>query len=120
MEMLEDAKSKPETSQLGTEGFELAQYVFDLNFAKQSLIDFEIDVEKLTIGFINEKRLECAHTIISNLQNILLADNAMKHKAKVVQLTNDFYKYIPHNFGLKTPPILDHLVRLKDKTRMLE
>jgi len=35
-------------------------------------------------------------------------------------LTNDFYCAIPHDFGIKKPPVIDHLLRVKEKTRMLE
>ena len=45
-------------------------------------------------------------------------DNS-KHN-QIVSLTNDFYICIPHNFGIKKPPILDHVIRIKEKTRMLE
>lgn len=38
----------------------------------------------------------------------------------IIPLTNDFYCTIPHNFGMKKPPVIDHLLRVKEKTRMLE
>jgi len=38
----------------------------------------------------------------------------------IVPLSNDFYCSIPHNFGMKKPPIIDHLLRIKEKTRILE
>jgi hypothetical protein len=38
----------------------------------------------------------------------------------IAPLTNDFYSTIPHNFGIKKAPVIDHLLRVKEKTRMLE
>lgn len=35
-------------------------------------------------------------------------------------LTNDFYGAIPHNFGMKKPPVIDHLLRVKSNRVMLE
>ena len=35
-------------------------------------------------------------------------------------LSNDFYSIIPHNFGIKVPPKIDHLLRIKDKIKVLE
>lgn len=35
-------------------------------------------------------------------------------------LTNDFYGAIPHNFGIKKPPVIDHLLRVKSNRIMLE
>lgn len=33
--------------------------------------------------------------------------------------SNDFYALIPHNFGLKKSVVIDHLLRLKEKIRLL-
>ena len=35
-------------------------------------------------------------------------------------LSNDFYSIIPHNFGIKIPPKIDHLLRIKDKIKILD
>jgi Poly(ADP-ribose) polymerase, regulatory domain len=44
-----------------------------------------------------------------------------KGKENVINaLTNDFYSLIPHNFGVKIPPKIDHLLRIKDKIKALE
>lgn len=38
----------------------------------------------------------------------------------IIGLSNDFYTTIPHDFGLKKPPLIDHLLRVKEKNRMVE
>lgn len=38
----------------------------------------------------------------------------------VVALSHDFYQIIPHHFGVKRPVMIDHLLRVKDKIKMLE
>ena len=57
VKMLDEAKDQTSTSQLGRDGLALAQFMFDLPVAKQNLADLGIDVEKLTIGFLSEKKL---------------------------------------------------------------
>jgi len=32
----------------------------------------------------------------------------------------DFYQIIPHNHGIRKPVMIDHLLRIKEKIRMLE
>jgi hypothetical protein len=39
-----------------------------------------------------------------------------KNKENVINaLSNDFYSIIPHNYGIKKPIMIDHLLRIKDK-----
>jgi hypothetical protein len=45
------------------------------------------------------------------------------HKGKegvIIALSNDFYSHIPHNFGIKKPLMVDHLMRVKEKLKLLE
>ena len=41
-------------------------------------------------------------------------------ESQLNNLTNDFYTLIPHNFGIKKAPIIDHLIRVKEKVKLLE
>ena len=44
-----------------------------------------------------------------------------KGKENVIYaLSSDFYTIIPHNFGVKKPAMIDHLLRIKDKIKVLE
>ena len=34
--------------------------------------------------------------------------------------SQEFYQTIPHDFGVAVPPTIDHVLRLRDKTRIVE
>ena len=36
---------------------------------------------------------------------------------KVSELTNEYYQTLPYDFGMKRPPGIDHLLRVKEKVR---
>jgi hypothetical protein len=56
---------------------------------------------------------------LNQIQKLLLSGE--KGKEGVINaLSNDFYSIIPHNFGVKVPPKIDHLLRIKDKIKVLE
>jgi hypothetical protein len=42
------------------------------------------------------------------------------NKAKITDLTNEFYSLVPHDFGMRRPPVLDSSKQLKKKLAMLE
>jgi len=35
-------------------------------------------------------------------------------------LSNDFYGILPHNFGMRKPTLIDHVLRIKEKIKILE
>lgn len=35
-------------------------------------------------------------------------------------LTKDFYQTLPFDFGVRRPALIDHLIRVKEKAKMLE
>ena len=39
---------------------------------------------------------------------------------RIADLTKDFYQILPHSFGMKRPPNIDHVLRVKEKIKMLE
>ena len=84
------------------------------------LSDNLIDLDKLPLGILNLDKIKRCHLILSEIQKILVTGNTTSKQSQIVSLTNDFYVSIPHNFGMKKPPILDHLMRIKEKTRLLE
>ncbi len=60
-----------------------------------------------------------AYKILSDIENMLLTGQAGKEH-QINSLTNDFYTLIPHNFGIKKATIIDHLLRVKEKLKLLE
>ena len=87
---------------------------------KTYMSELGLDVNKLPVGKLTADKIKRGHHLLCEIQRILVADDTMKQHHLVVALTNDFYCAVPHNFGMKKPPVIDHLLRVKEKTRMLE
>lgn len=87
---------------------------------KKFMSELGLDVDKLPLGKLTQDKIKRAHLLLCQIQSILVTDETGKKHATVIALTNDFYCAIPHNFGMKKPPVIDHLLRVKEKTRMLE
>lgn len=76
-----------------------------------------LDLDKLPVGKLSLDKIQRGHQILCEIQRHLVTGDRPQ---MIIPLSNDFYCAIPHNFGMKKPPILDHLLRVKEKTRMLE
>jgi len=56
---------------------------------------------------------------LTQIQKIILSSDKGKENV-IYTLSNDFYSIIPHNFGIKKPNMIDHLLRIKDKIKVLQ
>lgn len=96
--------------------------IFNFQNMKVAMSELGCDVDKLPLGKLTFEQIKRGHKILSEIQRLLVSDetNENKRHSLTIQLTNDFYHCIPHNFGMKKAPVIDHLLRVKEKTRMLE
>ena len=98
---------------------EVVQQMYDFDASKEHLKDLGLDVTKLPIGKLSQEKINRAHQLLREIQRLLVTEDKKK-ETMLVPLSNDFYATIPHDFGMKKPPIIDHLLRVKEKTRLLE
>lgn len=78
--------------------------LFDVETMKRAMVEFELDLTKMPLGKLSKKQLEKAYGILGQAQQLLDASDV--HDAKFVDISNQFYTLIPHDFGHKSPPIL--------------
>ncbi|CAD6197649.1 unnamed protein product [Caenorhabditis auriculariae] len=92
--------------------------IFDVRNMKAAMQSFELDLEKMPLGKLSKEQIMKAFNVLSELQNALLAEKPSREK--IIDITNKFYTYIPHNFGMREPILLDNVGILKQKTEMLD
>merc|ERR1712156_561895 len=78
----------------------------------------EIDMTKMPMGKISKKQIEKAYGILTEVQNMI--KNGDGTDSKFLDASNRFFTLIPHDFGLKTPPILNEPDYIKSKIEMLD
>lgn len=65
---------------------------------------FQLDLEKMPLGKLSKKQIQKAYSVLSELQK---SDGDIK-PMMVVDASNRFYTLIPHDFGVRSPPLLDN------------
>ncbi|CAL1292483.1 unnamed protein product [Larinioides sclopetarius] len=106
-----------ENSKLSKPVQELICLIFDQDAMMMTMIEFEIDLKKMPLGKISEKQIAMAYEVLGEAQEILARDG---NKSKITEVSNRFFTLIPHNFGLKKPPLLDNEKIIKSKIEMLD
>ena len=97
---------------------ELVSTIFDIESMKKALVEFEIDLTKMPLGKLSKKQIETAYTILTEAQDMIKNEDGTD--TKFLDASNRFFTLIPHDFGMKKPPILNNPDIVKNKIEMLD
>ncbi|XP_007253978.3 poly [ADP-ribose] polymerase 1 [Astyanax mexicanus] len=111
------AASSGTKSQLAKPIQELIRMIFDVESMKKAMVEFEIDLQKMPLGKLSKRQIQSAYSLLSEVQQAV-SDNAPE--PMILDLSNRFYTLIPHDFGMKKPPLLSNLDYIQTKVQMLD
>ncbi|XP_045493688.1 poly [ADP-ribose] polymerase-like [Colias croceus] len=96
----------------------LIKRIFDVDTMKKTLLEFELDTEKMPLGKLSKKQIKSGYNVLSELLTNI--QNGRANNSIIVDATNRFYTLIPHNFGTNNPPLLDSVDAITNKIQMLD
>ena len=74
-------------------------------------------MKKMPLGKLSKRQIESAYSVLTELQNEI---SGAKNPSRILDASNRFYTLIPHDFGLRKPPLLDTVEVISAKTQMLD
>ena len=96
---------------------DLIKLIFDVKAMKQSLAEFDLDLEKMPLGKLSNEQLKRAYQILSDLTRHVKDDK----KTLISDCTTQFYHLVPHALKDREQlPLLDHEDIIKTKTQMVD
>ena len=76
------------------------------NFQREKIpLSPQIDLQKMPLGKLSKRQIQAAYSILSEVQQALSQGSSDSH---ILDLSNRFYTLIPHDFGMKKPPLLNN------------
>ena len=60
----------------------------------------------MPLGKLSKKQIRSAYKILTEVQEMIKADSGTP--TKFLDASNRFFTLIPHDFGMKSPPLLDN------------
>lgn len=96
---------------------DIIKLIFDVDAMKQTMLEFELDLEKMPLGKISRKQLEEAYSVLNKLDN-LITEGA--DRSAFIGASNKFYSLVPHSFGMQAAPIIDSVEKIKSKREMID
>ena len=74
-------------------------------------------MKKMPLGKLSRRQMQAAYSVLSELQKEV---SGGRNPNKILDASNRFYTLIPHDFGMKKPPLLDSEDIIKVKTMMVD
>uniref|UniRef100_A0A671XEB0 Poly [ADP-ribose] polymerase n=1 Tax=Sparus aurata TaxID=8175 RepID=A0A671XEB0_SPAAU len=96
---------------------ELIKTIFDVESMKKAMVEFEIDLQKMPLGKLSKRQIQSAYALLTEVQQ---AVSDSQPDSQILDLSNRFYTLIPHDFGMKKPPLLNNLDYIQAKVQMLD
>ncbi|XP_047446376.1 poly [ADP-ribose] polymerase 2 isoform X2 [Mugil cephalus] len=112
-----DAAPKKNPSKLDAKIQSLLELICDLKAMEECVLEMKFDIKKAPLGKLTSEQIRAGYMALKSIEECL------KRKARnqeLLEACNRFYTRIPHDFGLKTPPIIRTEDELKEKIALLE
>ncbi|CAG8650312.1 2001_t:CDS:2 [Cetraspora pellucida] len=94
----------------------IIKLIFDVSLWNDTMVELNYDASKLPLGKLSKNTITRGYEILKNIESVLTKNDV----GDLVELSNDFYTVIPHNFGFNKPPIINNIAILKTKMAMVE
>ncbi|XP_039206042.1 poly [ADP-ribose] polymerase 2 isoform X2 [Crotalus tigris] len=110
------SKPKP-VSQLEPRVQALLELICNIRMMEEMVIEMKYDTRKAPLGKLTAEQIQAGYR---SLQKVEACLKRSQTGAALLEACNEFYTRIPHDFGLKTPPLIKTLKELQEKAQLLE
>uniref|UniRef100_UPI000180C414 poly [ADP-ribose] polymerase 2 n=1 Tax=Ciona intestinalis TaxID=7719 RepID=UPI000180C414 len=103
-------------SKLNNRVKEVMELIFNMNEFEESVKEMKFDVKKAPLGKLTEKQIKSGYESLKYIEECLQRNKAGRD---LVEACSEFYTRIPHDFGMKCPPLVRSVHELKEKLELL-
>ncbi|XP_046707984.1 poly [ADP-ribose] polymerase 2 isoform X3 [Silurus meridionalis] len=104
-------------SQLDVRLQSLMELICDIKAMEECVLEMKFDVKKAPLGKLTVEQIRAGYASLKRIEECLRKKSSKK---QLLEACNQFYTRIPHDFGLRTPPIICNEEDLKKKIALLE
>ncbi|KAF1384101.1 hypothetical protein PFLUV_G00138780 [Perca fluviatilis] len=112
-----DVAPKKRPSKLDVRLQSLLELICDLKAMEECVLEMKFDTRKAPLGKLTSEQIRAGYTALKKIEDCLKKKGSSRD---LLEACNQFYTRIPHDFGLKTPPIIRTEDELKEKIALLE
>ena len=116
-------KKEPAESKLAVPVQDLISLICNIQVMEEAVIEMEYDTKKAPLGKITVDQIRAGYQALKRISECLEQANDEKQwqvTDELIEACNDFYTRIPHEFGMRKPPIIKSQTEVKKKLELLE
>ena len=95
----------------------LMQLIFNMNEWEASVKEMKFDVKKAPLGKLTKDQIKAGYMSLKKIEDCL---NLKLNKTELEEACSEFYTKIPHDFGMKKPPLIQTTEEVKEKMDLLD
>ncbi|XP_059499871.1 poly [ADP-ribose] polymerase 2 [Stegostoma tigrinum] len=96
---------------------ELIELICNIQAMEEMVVQMKYDTKKAPLGKLTTAQIKAGYVSLQKIEDCI--NRNVSGKA-LVEACNEFYTRIPHDFGLKTPPLIRSKKELQEKVGLLE
>ncbi|XP_055393186.1 poly [ADP-ribose] polymerase 2 isoform X2 [Bubalus kerabau] len=104
-------------SQLDLRVQELIKLICNVQAMEEMMVEMKYDTKKAPLGKLTVAQIKAGYQSLKKIEDCIRAG---QHGRALMEACNEFYTRIPHDFGLRTPPLIRTEKELSDKVQLLE
>ncbi|XP_074091074.1 poly [ADP-ribose] polymerase 2 isoform X1 [Macrotis lagotis] len=104
-------------SQLELPVQELIELICNIQTMEEMMVEMKYDIKKAPLGKLTVAQIKAGYQSLKKIEDCIRSGLGGR---SLVEACNEFYTRIPHDFGLRTPPLIRTEQELKDKIQLLE
>lgn len=109
--------AKQEPSKLPKPVKSLVEMIFDVTRMKQAVKEMQYDDKKLPLGKLTQEQIKAGYQALKEIETAI---NKKVSAKALAEASDNFYTKIPHDFGMKRPPVIKDVQTVKEKLQLLE
>ena len=98
---------------------DLIELICNVSEMESVLREMKYDAKKAPLGKLSKTQIKAGYAALKEIED-LIAKNKQHSGQDIIQANNDFYTRIPHDFGMRPPPILRTPAQIREKMKLLE
>uniref|UniRef100_A0A6Q2X1Y3 Poly [ADP-ribose] polymerase n=1 Tax=Esox lucius TaxID=8010 RepID=A0A6Q2X1Y3_ESOLU len=112
-----EALSLKKPSKLDVKVQSLLELICDIKAMEECVLEMKFDTRKAPLGKLTTEQIGAGYSALKKIEECVKRKGSSR---ELLEACNLFYTRIPHDFGLRTPPIIRSEEELKEKIALLE
>lgn len=94
----------------------LIELIFNIQSMEQTVSEMKYNAKKAPLGKLTVNQIKAGYQALKNIEELI---SYGKHGQDLIEACNEFYTRIPHDFGMKKPPLISTIQDIKAKMDLL-